>query len=317
MWKKIKEKLYNGAQGLSEKIQTWFGAPVSHKEDLEDLLLEADFGMDASTALANYVIQQRPTNWTNAVHLLKEHLSGLLKPYEAHLDAERSCASNPWIVVFLGVNGAGKTTILGKLAHRWRHKRVRCIAADTFRAGAQRQLEIWAQRAKAEITKIETLSTESDFFNTKAGRSKDPGSLVYQGLQDAQRNNNDVILIDTAGRLPHRSDLMDELKKIHRVITKYYGSNSYTLKTLLVLDGTTGQHMTTQVSSFEKILPLSGMIVNKMDGTARAGMLVSLTQTFKLPIYGMGVGEGIEDWVNFDANFFSEELFSMEKSNFF
>ena len=309
MWKRIKEKLYTSAQGLSEKLQEWFSPSVIHKESLEDVLLEADFGIDASTKLAAYVTKQKPKDFMQAKHILTVRLEEILKPYETYLDMSQACATHPWVILVLGVNGAGKTTILGKLAHRWNSQNVRCVAADTFRAGAQGQLEIWAQRAKAEITKAE-IPKDSTLRNTPVNGYKDPGSVVYQGLQDAERHGNGIVLIDTAGRLPHRRDLMDELKKIHRIITKYYEDAPYTLKTLLVLDGTTGHHMTTQVASFQNIVPLSGLIINKMDGTARAGMVVSLTQTFKLPLYGIGVGETLEDWCDFDAKAFAEDIFS-------
>ncbi|ETZ07299.1 signal recognition particle receptor FtsY [Holospora obtusa F1] len=312
MWKSIKKNICSKAQGLSEKIQAWFTKSSCQKEDLEELLLEADFGLDASMALVDYVERKRPKNWDQAVHVLSARLLELLSPYEARLDMEQASFDHPWVILALGVNGAGKTTVLGKLAHQWRHKSVRCIAGDTFRAGAQSQLEIWAQRANADMTKsqiFDTHSVASEKSSFQGNCYQDPGSVVYQGLKDAQDKKNSVILIDTAGRLPHRSDLMDELKKIYRVINKYYVTQPYTLKILLILDGTTGQHMTTQVASFQKILPLSGLIVNKMDGTARAGMLVSLTQTFKLPIYGIGVGEKLEDLWNFDAKLFSHDIF--------
>ncbi|PPE03169.1 signal recognition particle-docking protein FtsY [Holospora curviuscula] len=315
MWQWIKEKVYISAQEFSEKLQSWFSAECSHQESLEDLLLEADFGLEASSTLAAYISKQKPKNFLHAKQLLSARLEVLLKPYEARLDMHQACAAHPWVVLVLGVNGAGKTTFLGKLAHRWKTQNVRCVAADTFRAGAQAQLKIWAQRSKADITEAElpkvdlALNKEpSSSGRIQVNYYKDPGSIVYQGLQDAQRHNNGIILIDTAGRLPHRSDLMDELKKIHSVITKYYRDKPHTLKSVLVLDGTTGHHMTTQVSSFQNILPLSGLVINKMDGTARAGMVISLTQAFKLPLYGIGIGEGLEDLYDFDAKAFSSHM---------
>lgn len=292
MWNRIKAKLSHTTRGISERFYGWFHGGESHEEALEELLLEADFGIQASEDLSSYVSKQHPKTLDDAKKMFKARLVELLKPYEHVLDFNL-LVDNPQVVIFLGVNGAGKTTVLGKLAHRWQHLRVRCIAADTFRAGAQEQLEIWAQRGKADVT---------------FAQQKDPGSVVYQGLQNAETHGNKLIFIDTAGRLPNRQDLMEELKKIYRVVKKFYGEKPYNLKVCLVLDGTTGQHMNTQVELFQKATPLSGLIMNKMDGTAKGGMLVALTQTFNLPIYGFGVGESLDDWYDFNASSFAEHI---------
>ena len=294
VWNRIKDAFRTGIQGVSQKLHTWFHSTEPYTESLETILLEADFGIEAAQELSQYVAAQKPKDFSHAARVFQERLVTLLTPYAQPLDWQNAHAKRPEIVIFLGVNGAGKTTLLGKIAHTWKEKRVRCIGADTFRAAAAEQLEVWAQRAGCDIT--------------QAVHHKDPASVVYQGLQDAETHKNGLLLVDTAGRLPNRPALLDELKKIHRVITKFYGDRPHHIKTILVLDGTTGQHMHTQVELFQAALPLSGLILNKMDGTARGGMLVSLTQKFKLPIYGLGIGEKIEDWCAFDAHRFAADI---------
>lgn len=301
VWSRIKDAFRTGIQGVSQKLHTWFHSTEPYTESLETMLLEADFGIEAAQELSHYVAAQKPKDFSQAAHVFQQHLVTLLTPYSQNLDLKNAQATHPEIVLFLGVNGSGKTTLLGKIAHTWKAQRVRCIGADTFRAAAAEQLEVWAQRAGADIT--------------QAVHHKDPASVVYQGLQDADTHKNGLILVDTAGRLPNRPALLDELKKVHRVITKFYGDRPHHITTILVLDGTTGQHMHTQVELFQAALPLSGLFLNKMDGTARGGMLVSLTQKFKLPIYGLGIGEHIEDWCPFDAHRFATEIMGTNPEN--
>lgn len=293
VWHRIKDVFRNRLQGVAQRLHAWFHSTESYAESLETILLEADFGIEAAQELSQYVAAQKPKDFHQAAAVFQARLVELLTPYVQYFDAQNVDTTHPEIIIFLGVNGAGKTTFLGKIAHFWKEKRVRCIAADTFRAGASDQLEIWAQRAGADITQCV---------------HKDPASVVYQGLQDADTHKNGVILIDTAGRLPNRKALMEELSKIYRVIKKFYGDRPYRLSNILVLDATTGQHMHTQVELFQAALPLSGLVLNKMDGTARGGMLIALTQRFKLPIYGLGVGESLEDWCPFDAERFAEHI---------
>lgn len=293
VWNRIKDVFRTSLQGVSQRLYAWFHSAENYAESLETILLEADFGIEAAQALSQYVAAQKPQDFHQAAAVFQARLVELLAPYAQCFDFQNADAIHPEIVIFLGVNGAGKTTSLGKIAHAWKTKHVRCVAADTFRAGASDQLEIWAQRAGADVTQ---------------SIHKDPASVVYQGLQDADTSGNGLILIDTAGRLPNRKALMEELTKIYRVIKKFYGNRPHRITTILVLDGTTGQHMHTQVELFQAALPLSGLILNKMDGTARGGMLVSLTQRFKVSIYGLGVGEGLEDWCSFDAGRFAEQI---------
>ena len=293
VWNRIKGAVRAGVHGISQKLYTWFHSKEQYADALETLLLEADFGIEAAQELARYVESQRPKDFAQAVSVFQARLVELLLPYAQPLDWQNIDPSYPEIALFLGVNGAGKTTVLGKLAYAWRAEHVRCVAADTFRAGARDQLEIWVQRAGADLTQ---------------GVHKDPASIVYQGLQDAQQNGNKLIFVDTAGRLPNRKALMEELSKVHRVIKKFYGDRPHRIRNILVLDATTGQHMHTQVELFQAALPLSGIILNKMDGTARGGMLVALTQRFKLPIYGLGIGEGIEDWCAFEPQRFAQHI---------
>jgi fused signal recognition particle receptor len=293
VWNRVKDIFRTGLKGVSQRLYAWFHSAENYAESLETMLLEADFGIEAAQELSQYVAGQNPKDFHQAADVFQARLVTLLTPYAQRFDWQNADAAHPEIVIFLGVNGAGKTTLLGKLAHAWKERRVRCIAADTFRAGASDQLEIWAKRAGADVTQ---------------SLHKDPASVVYQGLQDADTHKNGLIFVDTAGRLPNRKALMEELTKIYRVIKKFYGDRPHRITNILVLDGTTGHHMHTQVELFQAALPVTGLVLNKMDGTAGGGMLVALTQRFKLPIYGLGVGEGLEDWCAFDAKNFAAHI---------
>jgi fused signal recognition particle receptor len=204
----------------------------------------------------------------------------------------------PYVIVMVGVNGSGKTTTIGKLAARWREDglKVRIAAADTFRAAAVEQLAVWAQRAGVPLF--------------QAPEGTDPASVAYDALQLAHHEQDDVLLIDTAGRLHNKKTLMDELGKILRVLKKIDPQAPHA--SILVLDANTGQNAHAQVTLFQETAPLSGLIVTKLDGTSKAGVVVSLAATQALPILAIGVGESLDDLDTFDPQAFAQGLVGLE-----
>src|SRR5689334_23653875 len=206
--------------------------------------------------------------------------------------------SAPTVIVVVGVNGAGKTTFIGKLSERFRKekKRVMVAAGDTFRAGAIDQLRVWAERTGAE------------FVGAAAGT--DPASVAFDAIDSAIARHADVLIVDTAGRLHTSEGLMDELKKVARVITKRLPGAPH--ETLLVLDGTIGQNAVQQAKQFSAAVPVTGLVVTKLDGTARGGVVVAVHEAIDVPVKFLGVGEGADDLEPFDASAFADELLSAE-----
>ncbi len=230
----------------------------------------------------------------NVLRLIKIELSKIL------IDSNNKNQSiiRPYIIVVVGVNGVGKTTSIGKLAYNYKNLGYKVIvgAADTFRAAANEQLEIWAQRAGVEI------------INSQKGA--DPSSVAFETIKRAVDENYDIVLIDTAGRLHNKTNLMNELSKIKKVIKKF--SDSAPQETLLVLDGTTGQNALVQAIEFSKVIELTGLIITKLDGTAKGGMVFQISNKLKIPIKYIGVGEGIEELQEFDKETFISALFELK-----
>ena len=204
--------------------------------------------------------------------------------------------NSPWIIIISGPNGAGKTTLIGKMAYMFKQqgKKVLIAAGDTFRAAAEEQADIWSKRSGADIVRRD---------------KADPASVVYEAIQKARNENYDVILVDTAGRLHNKKYLMDELNKIQKVINKEMDEADK--EVLLVIDGTTGQNAISQVEVFNQIVPLSGLVITKLDGSAKGGILTSIAQDFNIPVYYVGVGEQIEDLDVFKASEYSRGLLGL------
>ena len=266
-------------------------------EQLEEQLLGADFGVPTTMRLVADV-ERAATR--GAVKTQPEFLEALRQGIEEALrsgnsdPALRTTPQAPLVVLVIGVNGAGKTTFIGKLAQRYRRegKRVLLGAADTFRAGAIDQLRLWAERTGAE------------FVGGKPGT--DPAAVAYDALDAGITRGVDVVIVDTAGRLHTSAGLMEELKKVARVITKRMPSAPH--ETLLVLDGTIGQNAVQQARTFTQAVPISGLVVTKLDGTARGGVVVAVHEALDVPIKFLGTGEQANDLVAFDATAFSREL---------
>jgi len=273
------------------------GVKEGSLEQLEELLLEADFGVPTSMRLIADVEQLAQRG---QIRTEDEFRAALRESVEAALRSGYSDptlfvpADKPMIILVIGVNGAGKTTLIGKLAARFRaeKKRVVVAAGDTFRAGAIDQLRLWAER------------TGSEFIGGKPGG--DAAAVAFDAIDAAHTRDADVVIIDTAGRLHTSDNLMDELKKIVRVIKKRRVDAPH--ETLLVLDGTIGQNAVAQAKTFSAAVPVSGLVVTKVDGTARGGIVVAVHDAIDVPVKFIGVGEKVTDLEPFDARKFSAEL---------
>ena len=226
------------------------------------------------------------------IKIFSQYFSEILKPLEKDLESIKK--NKPSVILIAGVNGVGKTTTIGKLGKilSQNDKKVVLGAADTFRAAAVNQLEIWAKKINANIIKSE--------------EGADPASVAYKALEYGKKNYFDYLLIDTAGRLQNKKNLMDEFKKITTVVKKIDSTAPH--ETFLILDATTGQNAITQVEEFKKITPVTGIIMTKLDGTAKGGILLAIGKKFKIPIVALGMGEKEDDLQKFDSKYFSEAL---------
>ena len=263
--------------------------------ELEEALIKSDMGAGPARALVQAVAKNRYDAEIAPGELsaiLASEITGLLKKIEKPLLPDTG--KKPFVILVAGVNGTGKTTTIGKLARLFSKQghKVMLAAGDTFRAAAIEQLKVWAGRAGA------------GFVSTKPGG--DAAGLAYEALEKARAAGTDILLIDTAGRLQNKADLMAELEKIARVIKKLDPSAPHAV--LLVLDATTGQNAVSQVEAFTASVPLTGLIMTKLDGTAKGGILVALAAKFALPVHFIGVGEGEDDLMPFDAAHFAAAL---------
>jgi fused signal recognition particle receptor len=277
------------------------GVKAGSLEELEETLLEADFGVPTTLRLVAEVEQHAERGYLRSQEEFLEALRGGIESVLRSGNADpalRMAASGPTVILVLGVNGAGKTTFIGKLTHMLRRQGRRVVvgAADTFRAGAIDQLRVWAERAGA------------DFVGGRPGG--DPAAVAFDAIDAAVTRGADVVVIDTAGRLHTSSGLMDELKKVARVIAKRLPGAPH--ESLLVLDGTIGQNALAQATTFSEAVPVTGLVMTKLDGTARGGIVVAVHQAIDAPVKFLGVGEDIDDLVPFDATEFSRELLASE-----
>ncbi len=276
-------------------------------EELEELLIMADMGADAARQIIHNFAESRyekDLDINQIKALLAKQIAQILSPVQGQITLATK-ENQPTIIMVVGVNGNGKTTTIGKMAAHFKNdgKSVMLVAADTFRAAAVEQLQIWANRVDVPII--------------TGAHEADPASVAFLGLQQAQANNVDVLLIDTAGRLQNKANLMQELQKIKRVLDKAIvidGSANYhtNYHVIMVLDGTTGQNAISQVKAFAEMVNITGLVITKLDGTARGGIVVALAKQFGLPIHFVGVGEGIDDLQPFNANDFANNIVGVE-----
>ncbi len=262
-------------------------------DELEFILISADIGSETTEYIIDEMRerakQQKTKNADDAKNILKDILVEILE------ENQLGEFNYPLVIMVVGVNGVGKTTSIGKMARYFTEKKKSVViaAADTFRAAASDQLSVWADRAKVKIVK----STEGT----------DAGAVVFDTISSAKAKKTDVVIIDTAGRLHNKSNLMEELKKISRVVEREYPDADY--HKAIVLDATTGQNANSQVAYFNEAIGLTDLIVTKLDGTSKAGFLIGLSSEYEVPIRFVGVGEGIDDLIDFNAREFVESIF--------
>ena len=269
-------------------------------EELEELLIAGDLGAATAAELTAALARQRLGAEATAAEVrrtLADRIAAMLAPVEAPLAIEDDAA--PHVILVAGVNGTGKTTTIGKLAHRFRDegRRVMLVAGDTFRAAAVEQLTIWGERAGAPVV-------------ARPGGG-DPAGLAFDALERARAEGIDVLMIDTAGRLQNKAHLMAELQKIDRVLKKLDPRAPHSR--LLVLDATTGQNALSQVDVFREAIAVDGLVMTKLDGTAKGGVLVALARRFGVPVVAIGIGEGIDDLRPFEARAFADALMGLDE----
>ena len=264
--------------------------------ELEDFLIQSDVGVESAKELrekfASTKVNTKDSGKDEIFKIFSDYVSEILKPLEKNL--KNISINKPSVILIAGVNGVGKTTTIGKLGKilGQNNKKIVLGAADTFRAAAVDQLDVWAKRISADII--------------KSDEGADPASVAYKALEHAKNNNFDYLLIDTAGRLQNKKNLMDEFKKITKVVKKIDSNAPH--ETFLILDATTGQSALNQVEEFKKITPITGIIMTKLDGTAKGGILLAIGKKFKLPIVALGMGEKEDDLHMFNAKHYSNAL---------
>ena len=294
---KIKAGLTKTREALNDSLGSVFQASEIDEDfydELEESLVLADLGMDTAIRAVTKLRQRVNTTNIKTVEQAREALKNILVDVLNVGDTALNLSTKPSVILVIGVNGVGKTTTIGKIAKQLTDegKKVLLVAADTFRAAAADQLEIWAERSGAAIV--------------RQNEGADPASVVYDGIQSARAKNVDVIIIDTAGRLHNKANLMNELNKISRIVNRELPDAAK--EVLLVLDGTTGQNGLIQAKQFKEIAGVTAIALTKLDGTAKGGIVISVADALQIPVKFVGVGEKAEDLMPFEAREFVEAL---------
>lgn len=307
--KKEKENLDKGLEKTKESVLKKISRAVAGKntiddtvlDNLEEVLISSDVGVDTTLKIIDRiterVAQDKYMGTEELQHLLQEEIVALLAENPQKIDYSLNGNGEPYVIMVVGINGVGKTTTIGKIAHQLQQdgKKVIIGAADTFRAAAIEQLEAWAVRANVPIVKQKTGS--------------DPASVAFDTLSKAKNEQADVVLIDTAGRLHNNVNLMNELSKIKRVMQKLVPAAPH--EVLLVLDGSTGQNAFEQAKQFTKATEVNALAITKLDGTAKGGVVIGVSDQFQIPVKYIGIGEAVEDLQIFDREEFVDSLFSL------
>ena len=295
---KLKDGLGKTKAKVTDQLSSLLGKPkidAASLEEVEDALIAADLGTQSAMRLAAAIRKYKfdgPVTRESLASSLSDGITEILEPVAQPIVVDGS--GKPHVVLLVGVNGSGKTTTAGKLAQQWRSegKTVMLAAGDTFRAAAIEQLQIWGERTGTEVV--------------AGNQGGDAAALAYTAMEKARAAGTDVLIIDTAGRLQNRTELMDELAKILRVIRKLDETAPH--DSIIVLDGTVGQNAISQVKAFQDVADVSGLIVTKLDGSAKGGIVIALAETFGLPVHAVGVGEGADDLQPFAARDFANAL---------
>ena len=293
----FKKSAENFATGLKEII---IKKEIDDKslDKIEEFLISSDVGIEAASEIKNIISQEKINPNLDSIQeinkILKNYIISVMKPLEKKEFFNKK--NNLNVILVSGVNGSGKTTTIGKMGKLFKQNNSKVVfsASDTFRAAAIEQLENWASKIRVDLIK------------STAG--SDPASVAYKAIEHAKNNNFDQLIIDTAGRLQNKKNLMDEYKKIASVVKKIDDAAPH--EVILVLDATSGQNIINQVEEFNKIIPLTGLIMTKLDGTAKGGILIALSKKYKLPIIGLGLGEKEDDFQIFEAEKFANAFIS-------
>lgn len=295
---RLKEGLSKTTQNITGKIDQMLGNYTKIDEDmleeLEEILITSDVGYETTVEIVDRLRQNLKEKLIDNPAQVKPELKLVIESMLQENQESLRIEESPSILVVVGVNGVGKTTSIGKLAHQMKGqgKSVLLAAADTFRAAAADQLTIWAERSGVDIVKHQ--------------EGADPSAVIFDGIHAAKKRNIDVLICDTAGRLHNRKNLMQELGKIFKIVEREYPEANK--EVLLVIDATTGQNAMNQAKVFQEVAPLSGIILTKLDGTAKGGVVLAITQELKIPVKFIGVGEQIDDLQMFDASSFAEAM---------
>ncbi|HKJ81085.1 MAG TPA: signal recognition particle-docking protein FtsY [Ignavibacteriaceae bacterium] len=301
------DKLKNGLTKTRTKIVSSINETISGKavlddktlDEIEEILISSDIGFETSERIIENsrvaLKSERDRSQLNIIETVKKELVNSISRFSKSTNDNNIENTKPYVILIIGVNGAGKTTTVGKLAHNFKKagKKVIVGAADTFRAAANEQLDVWAKRAGVEII--------------QKSQGSDPSAVAFDTVTKAVKENYDIVLIDTAGRLHNKANLMEELGKIKRVIKKVIPTAPH--ETLLVLDGTTGQNALVQAQEFSKVTDISGLAVTKLDGSAKGGVIFQICSRNKIPVKYIGIGESIEDLQDFDPGLFVSAIF--------
>ena len=294
---KLKDGLSKTRDNFTDKINEALNLAISIDDDLydelEEILITSDIGMDTTLEIIERLKEKIRKEKINDVQMVKPAIKEVIRDMLLEGDDNEEDDEKKVILV-IGVNGVGKTTSIGKLAAKFKleGKKVLLAAADTFRAAAIDQLEVWSNRANVDIVRHQ--------------EGSDPAAVVFDAVQAAKARNVDVLICDTAGRLHNKKNLMDELGKINRIIEKEY--SGVKKETYLVLDATSGQNAVIQAKQFMEVCPITGIVLTKLDGTAKGGVVISIKRSLNIPVKYIGVGEGVEDLQKFDAESFAEAL---------
>lgn len=296
LFKKIGQALKKTKDALTRKLDELLSHGELNDEffdDLTDILISADVGVRSSMEIVEELRDECHKRKVRKRDEVKKVLKDILKQY--FNDAPKIEIEYPAIITIVGVNGVGKTTTIGKLASYFKSnkKDVTLVAGDTFRAAASSQLTEWAERTKTRII--------------KHAEGADAAAVVFDGISSAKAKKTDVLIVDTAGRLHTKTNLMEELKKIDKIVNREYAdAHKYTF---IVLDATTGQNALSQIKAFDEFVDIDGIILTKLDGTAKGGVIIAIEKEYKLPVVFVGTGEKVDDLQSFDAEEFVEELF--------
>lgn len=302
LFDRLKAGLKKTSDAIAEQVNSVFSVFVKVDEELfenlEEALIMADLGMDTSVAIIDELRDRVKKKHINDGNEVKKELQAVISDSLCQLDSEMKLDTKPSVILVIGVNGVGKTTSIGKMAayYKSQGKKVLLAAADTFRAAAIDQLDIWAKRSGCEIIKHQ--------------EGSDPASVVFDACNAAKARGADILICDTAGRLHNKKNLMAELEKINRVVSRELPGASR--ENLLVLDATTGQNAVSQAKLFSEVSDLTGIVLTKLDGTAKGGIVISIAKEQLIPVKFIGVGEKLEDLQVFDPESFAKALFDEE-----